>query len=343
MANVHSQIYLEYHDAIRTLFEEGLKDVDIAQRLGIPKQTIVKIRHRLGIKHTNHDSFYRDKYHDIDTAALRLIHDNGYSINKVAKELHVDASSLSRRLKAFYNLEILTDGKKHVNSSYFHDIQTEQQSYWLGFIAADGYLDATNGLEITVKKQDREHLVKFKTDLESRHLICDKRVVLNGKEYWASRITIKDTQLTDDLRSLGIVNAKSLIIEMPDLNSLELYRHFLRGYFDGNGSILHREDYMGFSYSSGSYNMMRSIQDHAKEIVGVKSTLSVRKDTTNNYTLRSSSRDEGFRYIDYLYHDAQVYLNRKYETYQMLCRAQSILPKTVYDEDGIKRGWRNVS
>ena len=26
-----------------------------------------------------------------------------------------------------------------------------------------------------------------------------------------------------------------------------------------------------------------------------------------------------------------------------LCRAQSILPKTVYDEDGIKRGWRNVS
>ena len=39
-----------------------------------------------------------------------------------------------------------------------------------------------------------------------------------------------------DLMKLGVVPRKSLIAEMPNINK-SLVRHFIRGYFDGDGNI----------------------------------------------------------------------------------------------------------
>lgn len=52
--------------------------------------------------------------------------------------LHMDAISMSGRLKRFYNFSVLPDGKKAINSNFFHDIDTEEKAYWLGFLYADG-------------------------------------------------------------------------------------------------------------------------------------------------------------------------------------------------------------
>lgn len=340
MANIHTQQYKQYHEKIAKLFEEGYKDNEIAQIIPVPIKSIQRIRYKLGLRVRDNSDKIKKQYYDIDQEALFLITEQEYSINCAAKQLGIDASSLSNRLKRFYNLEVLIDGKKHINSNFFTKVDNEIKAYWLGFIAADGYIGKNNEIEIALQERDRNHLEKFKRDINSNHKIGTKCVTRNGKVFRANRISIKDTQLAQALQRLGVINAKSCIVEMPDLPSLEMYRHFLRGYFDGNGSVVYQQGYIGFEYCTGSYTLARSIQDHAKEIVKVKSTLSQYGE--HNYQLRSTSRDEGFRYLEFLYHDSTVYLDRKYEKYQTICRAKSILSETSYDEDGIKRGWRNV-
>lgn len=59
-----------------------------------------------------------------------------------------------------------------------------------------------------------------------------------GKEY--SRIQISSKTLTADLLKLGCTPRKSLTLKFPNdgiFKSNDLIRHFIRGYFDGDGSV----------------------------------------------------------------------------------------------------------
>lgn len=346
MANIHRQEYDIYHDKIKELFLKGLSDRQIVSELNDSRITkpsqIQKIRTRLNLIHScrKRDDTYV-KYKEKDTKAVELI-SKGYSHAKVAKELGLDAASMSRRLRIYYGIGNLTDGKKQIDSKFFSNINNERKAYWLGFLFADGYVSSGNAVELVVQSRDRNHLEKFKTDINSFHVIGSKKVILNGKDFYSNRITFHDTTISDDLKRLGCINSKSFKIQVPDLDTLELYRHFFRGYFDGDGSIVHNRGYVSAEISCASYSFIKSVCDHAYEKLGIHMTIS-QDDRSSVYNLRTMARDEGIRYLQYLYHDSNIYLDRKYKSFQAICRSESILPKTQNDEDGIKRGWRNVN
>lgn len=46
--------------------------------------------------------------------------------------------------------------------------------------------------------------------------------------------------------------------------------------------------------------------------------------------------------FDKYYDNCSVYLDKKYDQYQRICRSEMISLKSLNDKDGIKRGWRNV-
>ena len=105
-----------------------------------------------------------------------------------------------------------------------------KKAHWLVFMYADGYVGKNNEIELCLQAYDKHHIKKFQKAIESKHKLGTKRTMLNGREFNACRIAIKDADLAMGLAKQGCINNKSFAIEMPQLNSRELYRHFIRGF-----------------------------------------------------------------------------------------------------------------
>lgn len=59
----------------------------------------------------------------------------------------------------------------------------------------------------------------------------------NGKYYPTSRISVCSSTMINHLAKYGIVQNKGFNLVFPNFLKEELLRHYLRGYFDGDGSI----------------------------------------------------------------------------------------------------------
>lgn len=110
---------------------------------------------------------------------------------------------------------------------------TIASSYWAGFIAADGcIIDTTSRgskiLKISLSSIDKGHIKKFVDFLNATNKIIDEK---NGM----STIKISSNIIVESLfRSFNIIPRKTFTLSPPEI-SVEMMRHFIRGYFDGDG------------------------------------------------------------------------------------------------------------
>lgn len=124
--------------------------------------------------------------------------------------------------------------KYSYDENYFENIDTEEKAYWLGFIAADGSIGETCGLEISLSYKDIDHLYKFANNIGAEIDIISTRMV---KEYKVCRIFINNKKIINDLSKYGIIRNKGYKLDFPNFLNDEMLKHYLRGYFDGDGSI----------------------------------------------------------------------------------------------------------
>jgi DNA-binding transcriptional regulator WhiA len=125
--------------------------------------------------------------------------------------------------------------KYNLNENFF-DKLTEKSSYWLGFLYADGYVRMKDGksgeLKLKLKDTDKNHIEKFLKDIECKKPI---KCGVDGKSKFCS-VTVYSNLLVNKLFDLGCVNNKTQKIRLPKLSE-PFMSHFIRGYFDGDGSI----------------------------------------------------------------------------------------------------------
>ena len=257
---------------------------------------------------------------------LELYNDgNGKTLTEIEKLLNLPKKSLSKKFKKLGISVKRTNGGYinricSVNESVFEIIDTEEKAYWLGFLYADGYIYShgkKHGVELTLQAVDYEHLVKFKNFMGSKHKIAYKETAN------AYRINITSKKIAQDLINLGCVQAKSLILQFPTLDQVpeELVHHFMRGYFDGDGCISQFEfSVVGTSEFLDSYEQFL--------IQGINRTT-----TTKRYhDKRWSDKTEAIRYggskqvskiFHFLYNNATIYLDRKYDKFNMLLPSQN--------------------
>jgi DNA-binding transcriptional regulator WhiA len=125
--------------------------------------------------------------------------------------------------------------KYKLNENFFDEL-TEKSSYWLGFLYADGYVRMKDGksgeLKLKLKDTDKNHIEKFLKDIECKKPI---KCGVDGKSKFCS-VTVYSNLLVNKLFDLGCVNNKTQKIRLPKLSE-PFMSHFIRGYFDGDGSI----------------------------------------------------------------------------------------------------------
>ena len=126
--------------------------------------------------------------------------------------------------------------KVFFDDTLFEDIDNEEKAYWLGFLFADGNitydLDKTKyKIELGLATIDYNHLEKYKTFLK-----YNKDIKFRSSTN-SCRIIVGSKKACEDLIKLGCTPKKSLILKFPKNIREDLLSHFIRGYFDGDGSI----------------------------------------------------------------------------------------------------------
>lgn len=210
-------------------------------------------------------------------------------------------------------IEIRKNGRKYIfNENYFESIDTEEKAYWLGFLAADGGINRRT-LKINLNVRDKKHLEKFAIALNSNLTVKEIPGTGYGKGTIMASLEINSIKMVTDLARHGIIPNKSLILKPPMLPS-ELECHWIRGYLDGDGSIIPQLANGNAQLSFlGTKEILRWIE-YKLTNENNHALYSRRKDNSkNSYQLSFSGIISILKYINFIYKDATIYLDRKYQ------------------------------
>lgn len=156
-----------------------------------------------------------------------------WHIKKIIKKNNLPARPLGSWVK-----------KYSFDETFFKRIDTEEKAYWLGFLYADGCI-TDNGVNLLLHQNDIEVLEKFKSDIKYTGKIEIRNDKINyGLKYGikispTAKVRIHSMSLRNDLIKLGCMPKKTFILKFPteDMVPNSLISHFIRGYFDGDGSV----------------------------------------------------------------------------------------------------------
>lgn len=205
-----------------------------------------------------------------------------------------------------------------IDDTVFDVIDTEEKSYWLGFLYADGYVCSYNNqIELSLSSIDKNHVYKFANFLSEKNL--DKiKISLSSNKFERCRYIVGSKHLKDRLISLGCIPNKSKILKFPDINIFqqpELIYSFIRGYVDGDGCLYKKRDRLCIEITSGSIDFLKGIKQYFPKFSEIKS------DTRNKNVFRIySSNSNADEISKRLYKDSSIYLDRKFNKFAALCR-----------------------
>lgn len=163
--------------------------------------------------------------------------------------------------------------RKKYNENYFENIDSEDKAYFLGFICADGCV-------INDSKNYRYKLL-LKIHTKDRHILEDFVEHIEGEmDIWTHgqrdicEVGFSGKKIINDLEHLGVIQNKTFNLEYPKIRE-DLERHFLRGYFDGDGCIRINVDKRDNSHRGdlrivgGSINFLETMNERMSNLFGV--------------------------------------------------------------------------
>lgn len=224
-------------------------------------------------------------------------------------------------------------GKYYCNHDFFHVIDTEAKAYWLGFLAADGCLvdkDGRHGINLLLAGYEKDHLELYRKSLEAEHPLEVRleKIRKDGvviREQPTAKVRINSPIMYADLVDKGLHPRKSKSLKFPTSDQVpdHLIHHFMRGYFDGDGSIYKMTSHG--KYTHWCINVISS--DEFCQRFG--EVLMERAGATK-IELRAHSTGEGMSYLnhrqvgnvnrtrDFLYKDATIFLKRKRDLFMQV-------------------------
>jgi len=190
---------------------------------------------------------------------------------------------------------------KKLDDSFLNKIDTEFKAYLLGWIASDGNL-SKNTIRLSINKKDIAILNIIKNE------ICSE-IPLQYLDHNMVALVLNSQEMTQDVcRHLKLPGPcdKHAIVDFPELDSDALCWAFIRGFFDGDGSVgtfNAKRNYPRATITTSSIKMREKIKD----VVGIPAS---------EYGLNLEwSGVNALDFLARLYDNATYYLNRKRDLY----------------------------
>ena len=235
--------------------------------------------------------------------------------------------------------------KKLTNVDFFDTIDAEEKAYWLGFIYADGHLQPPRfkrgaTLSINLKAKDRDHLQKL-ADIFGRE-IKEASYILCGKEYPYIRLNVYGKKVVQSIADKGIPYKKTLNNNVTVLNHIPDYlkHHFIRGVFDGDGSIGDKKNGHGFQFSiGGAEKFIEDVQVYMCDNLGLSKTKLIKR--MNGFTVVAwSGKYQPIKIRGWLYANSTIHLQRKQEIFDSIFSEQSSGYRGVEKQLSLIPRWR---
>lgn len=232
-------------------------------------------------------------------------------------------SAIYHRLKKL-GIKYMVDGqitkprKMTLNDRWFSNIDSPNKAYFLGLLASDGCV-YDNTIILNLNKRDEYIIHDFMNDIDGDHYN------ISHSKDGCCRITIYSKKMVVDLFKYGIIERKSKRLEYPNLRE-ELHRHFIRGYIDGDGTIECNMQKRNYKVSIiGTKKFLSRVKEIVDERFDCTTKLYHKKDKSPEvYVLNIQRKVHTF--LDWLYKDADRYLNRKYAKYKQI--------EAIFHKDG---------
>lgn len=231
-------------------------------------------------------------------------------------------NSLNRSWKAIKSKALAMNLKRPNEANtcnfQFFDNWSEDMAYLLGFICADGNIYITNRINkisISLAYSDINHVEKIRDILCPKKKIYISDIKLNGKMFRQGSLQIGSKYMCNRLVELGINPNKSLSlrpIAVPDKYTSD----FIRGYFDGDGSIYKIRSTGRWQVEfSGTKAILEYFSEKINEFAktGKKNV----RPNHNIYRITYSTND-ALKLYKWMYGDARLFLDRKYNKFQHL-------------------------
>jgi len=216
------------------------------------------------------------------------------------------------------------------NDDYFDCIDSEEKAYFLGFISADGCIvertKISKLLSIHINRQDIKILEKFKT------AICfTGNIFLCKSKSEMCNIFCYSVKMVNDLSKYGVVPRKTKILKFPELPE-HLIKHYMRGYFDGDGCISIHKDKRFNNGDRGQVNIVSASFDFINEYInllvknaGVKrNNILDRKGDGSYYVIDWAGLADVENIYHFLYDNATIFLDRKKEKFDKVMAINSL-------------------
>lgn len=270
--------------------------------------------------------YKRKLKHDYDIIHQRNL--DGETILNISKDTGIPVQSIyahfqKNNWKYNNDIQIRQDGY-YVNDNYLDNIDSEDKAYFLGWLLSDGSVHK-NEIKLKLKHGDRYIITEMFSKFSKGHKTTTYK---NSKS-----MSLSSTKMVNCLAKLGCVENKTEIgFDLPDL-SHELFNHFVRGYFDGDGSIGKRSarpNQLQVAICSINNIFLKQLQKKLSDfnIVSIiykenRKDKSLKRPngeySTNNkdmYRLTMTTHKERLKFYEFIYNNSTIKLTRKYNKYR---------------------------
>jgi transposase-like protein len=323
------------------LYQSGLGSDTIAKQFDIHPNSVLKVLKREGI---DRRPIVRKKIQVADEAKIVEMYQQGMSAQEIANQFDVQQTLILRYLEK-NGVDRRSAEECHriylIREDFFDVIDTQEKAYFLGFLYADGgnNIDA-NFVRVDLASKDKDILEKlvsliYLEDPLQHIKDQDRKKVYKGEDviYYTSYFDINSKHICHKLNKLGCSRAKSLILTFPEwLVDPDLQRHFIRGYYDGDGGVSLTD-----VKTRGAHTRMTSTLEFCqsmRQIILKETSIQFGEpyndvEEKNVYSTHLAGNRQIATFLDWLYAGATIYLDRKYTLYIQLLEKNKETDKLI--------------
>jgi hypothetical protein len=302
------------HNLINTLIDEGKSAKEIKQLTNTPPAIIHYLFKKRGLKPLIKK--------DLDEPLILELFKEGIKTTEIEKILSISIG----KIHYYLNKNKITPPKRgenlrsiKFNLNIFEKIDTEEKAYWLGFLYADGFNSQKNRqVVLSLSAKDENHLIKFKNFMGGNSTIKYSFIKnLSGIMSKTARLVISSVKISNDLANLGCTQKKTFTLKFPTEEQVpsHLVHHFIRGYFDGDGSVFLSNEvhHRSKKVESIIHCRIMSTKEFLVEFLKISKigNMFCIKSVGNVYDYQIKRNTRCKELYEYLYNDATVFLERK--------------------------------
>ena len=194
------------------------------------------------VEYIERKNYKKYLFSDDQKELIKKLYQNNNSTVSIGKMFGVSHKTIAKILEEL-DVERIDVGKRHyiLNEYYFDNIDTPNKAYILGLLYADGCNSIQKStVSMSLEEGDKEILEKIRIEVGSGRELeyIDYSNKHDGGYTYKNqyRLLFFSNHMCKSLENHGMIPNKSLLLEFPEIDK-DLIRHFIRGYYDGDGSV----------------------------------------------------------------------------------------------------------